>query len=221
MKPYKSNFEKVFDFGSFEDFALEEFHNGITTKLADIAFGKYFIYLRTPQNALFPCVIYNALLSHRAHRAKELPIIHFTKCEDLGLILQKKGAKAKLISENTFDYAVGSDERLSVKLFYGIKLPFCAKCVENYKKFFGIKKADFSGENLNLWANLFANDLLCALELESLRIESYNIFKAQNYFYLKYKRDSRTLGDSQDLQDSRTFSNLSDSRDSHKTKMEA
>lgn len=204
MKPYKSNFKKIFDFGSFEDFALEEFRSGITTKLADIAFGKYFIYLRTPQNALFPCVIYNALLSHKAHKARELPIIHFTKCEDLGLILQKKGAKAKIISENAFDYAVGNDERLSAKLFYGVKLPFCAKCVENYKKFFGIKKADFSEGNL--WANLFANDLLCALELESLRIKSYDIFKAQNYFYLQYKRDSRTLGDL---------------GDSHKNKMEA
>ncbi len=194
MKPYKSNFAKIFSFGSFEDFALEEFHNGITTKLADIAFGKYFIYLRTPQNALFPCVIYNALLSHKAHKARELPIIHFTKCEDLGEILQKRGAKAKLLRENAFDYAVGSDERLSVKLFYGVKLPFCAKCVENYKKFFGVKKVDFGGGNL--WANLFANDLLCALEMESLRIESCDIFKAQNSFYLQYKRDLRDFGDS-------------------------
>lgn len=201
MKPYKSNFSKVFNFGSFEDFALEEFRSGITIKLADIAFGKYFIYIRTPQNALFPCVIYNALLSHKAHRAKELPIIHFTKCDDLGEILQKKGAKAKIMVENAFNYAVGSDERLSAKLFYGVKLPFCAKCMENYKKFFSVKKAVFSGGNL--WANLFANDLLCALELESLRIESFDIFKAENYFYLTYKRNSRTLGDSHDLRESK------------------
>lgn len=194
MKP-KSNLKNIFDFGSLEDFALEEFHKGITTKLADIAFGKYFIYIKTPQNALLPCVVYNALLSHRAHRAKELPIIHFTKCEDLGKILQKKGAKAKIMRENAFDYAVGSDEKLSTKIFYGIKLPFCAKCTTNYKKFFGVKKLDTT----NLWANLFANDLLCALELESLRDKYCDIFRTQDYFYLQYKRDLRTLTDSCDL----------------------
>ena len=220
MKPYKSTFAKILSFPTFEDFALEAFHNGVAIKLADIAFGKYFIYLRTPQNALYPCVIYNALLSHRAHRAKELPTIHFTKCDDLGDIWQKKGAKAKLMRENAFDYAVGSDERLSTKIFYGVQLPFCAQCVENYKKFFGTKKVDFS----NLWANLFANDLLCALELESLRVESHNIFKAHNYFYLQYKRNSRDLddlSDSQFLGDSHDLQFLGKSRDSHKTKMEA
>ncbi len=201
MKPHKSNFTNILSFGSFEDFALEELRNGISIKFADIAFGKYFIYFRTPQNALIPCVIYNALLSHKAHKARELPIIHFTKCEDLDEVLQKCGAKAKRCDENAFDYAVGSNEKLSTKIFYGVKLPFCAKCIENYKKFFGIinlNKADF-GVGANLWANLFANDLLCALEIESLRQESnfdisYDIFRAQNYFYLQYKRDLGDLG---------------------------
>lgn len=186
MKPYKSNFAQILHFDSFEDFALEKFYNGITIKFADIIFGKYFIYLRTPQNVLYPCVIYNALLSHKAYKAKELPIIHFTKCEDLGEVLQKQGAKVKIMRENAFDYAVGSNERLSGKLFYGIKLPFCAKCVKNYRSFFSVKKI-----NVNLWVNLFTNELLSAIELESLRQTDYDIFKAQNHFYLTYKHGSK------------------------------
>lgn len=195
MKTYKSNFVQIFNFDSFESFALTEFHSGIVLKFADIAFGKYFIYLQTPQNALYPCVIYNALISHRAHIERQKPIIHFTKCKFLDALMQSKGAKAKIMKSNAFSYAVGSSERVSVKIFYDAKLPFCAECVKSYKKFFSIK--DFSAENAtNLWANLFANELLCAIELESLRRDNFEIFRAQDYFYLTYKRENeRDLGD--------------------------
>ena len=137
MKPYKSNFAR---------------------KLADIVLGKYFIYLRTPQNALYPCVIYNALISHRAHIARQKPIIHFTKCTDLDELMQNKGAKARIMRKNAFNYAVGSSERVSAKIFYDAKLPFCAKCVANYKRFFE------AFDEREIWQKIFQNELFSAIE---------------------------------------------------------
>lgn len=178
MKPYKSNFARIFSFDSFESFAFAEFHNGIALKLADIALGKYFIYLRTPQNALYPCVIYNALISHRAHIARQKPIIHFTKCADLDEILQNKGAKARIMTSNAFSYAVGSSERVSAKIFYDAKLPFCAKCVENYKRFFE------AFDEREIWQKMFQNELFSAIESQSLRVVGYSTKQADNHFYL-------------------------------------
>ena len=191
MKPHKSRFAQIFDFGSFESFALDWFKSGVAIRFSDIAFGKYFIYLKTPQNALYPCVIYNALISHKAHKGRQKPIIHFMQCEFLGEILQNNGAKAKIARENAFDYAVGSSEKTSAKLFYGIKLPFCAKCVETYNHIFALKMADFGKDDCNIWDRLFANDLLCAVEMESLRQNGYEIAKAKNHFYLARESNLR------------------------------
>lgn len=184
-----ANFAQIFNFSNFESFALGEFNNGIAVKLADIVCGKHFIYLQTPQNALYPCVIYNSLISHRAHKERQKPIIHFMQCKFLDEILQSKGAKAKIMRENAFDYAVGSSERVSVKIFYGVKLPFCTHCVDLYNNLFG--NSNFNARHL--WANLFENKQLCTIELESLRQESLDIFKAQNYFYQTYKRENSSM----------------------------
>lgn len=172
----KSAFAKILNFGSFEDFALEEFHSGIAINLADIAFGKYFIYLKSPQRALFPCVLYNSLLSTHAHRARQKPIIHFMQCEFLDEMLQNKDTKAKIFQQNTFDYAVGKDKNLSVKLFYGVRLPFCAKCVEIYNEVFG------AFDECDIWEKMFKNELFCAIEMDALRAESSAIIKQKNYF---------------------------------------
>lgn len=172
----KSAFAKIFNFGSFENFALEEFHNGIAIKLADIAFGKYFIYLKSPQRALFPCVLYNSLLPTSQHRAKQKPILHFCACEFLDEILQDKSTKAKIMNENAFDYAVGNSAHLSAKLFYGVKLPFCAKCVGIYNEVFG------AFDECDIWGKMFKNELFCAIEMDALRAESSAITKKSNYF---------------------------------------
>ncbi|MGX3011536.1 hypothetical protein ACWIUD_08260 [Helicobacter sp. 23-1044] len=172
------SFAKILNFGSFESFALDEFHNGIAIKLADIVLGKYFIYLRTPQNALYPCVIYNALISHRAHIARQKPIIHFTKCADLDALMQGNGAKARIMTSNAFSYAVGSSERVSAKIFYDAKLPFCAKCVENYKRFFE------AFDEREIWQKMFQNELFSAIESQSLRVVGYSTKQADNHFYL-------------------------------------
>lgn len=178
----KTTFAKMLDFGSFEDFAMREFKNGIGLKMADIISGKYFLYLRSPQNALFPCVLYNSLLSTRAYNAKKKPIIHFMKCEFFDEMLTLENAKAKIMRNNAFDYAIGGSVRFSTKLFYGIKLPFCAKCVESYKKIFG----DF--EDNYIWEKMFKNKLFLAIELESLKLESFDITSANNHFLMTYKR---------------------------------
>ena len=180
----KTSFAKMLNFGSFEGFVLKEFRNGIKLAMADIVYGKYFLYLQSPQNALFPCVIYNSLLPLRLHNQRRKPVIHFMKCDFLGEITDS--TKAKIMRENAFDYAVGSSVKFSAKLFYGIKLPFCAKCVESYEAIFG----DFD-EN-RIWDKMLKNELFSAIELESLKAESmaesFDISKADNHFVMVYKR---------------------------------
>lgn len=179
----KSPFAKILSFGSFEDFALREFKAGIALKFADIIKGKYFLYLRSPQNALFPCVLYNSLLSSAEHRAKQKPILHFLHCEFLSQILRAPSAKAKIMNENAFDYAVGNSAHLSGKLFFGVELPFCAKCIEHYNAIFGA----FDGANM--WGKMFRNELFCAIEMDALRVDGMEIKATKNHFYLTHKRE--------------------------------
>lgn len=179
----KTAFKKILNFPTFEDFALKEFHSGITLKRADIAFGKYFLYLRTPQNALHPCIIYNALLPSAEHRAKQKPILHFLACEFLGEILRLPSTKAKIMTKNAFDYAVGHSERLSTKIFYGVKLPFCARCVGIYNEIFG------AFDECDIWDKMFKNELFCAIEMGVLKIDGMEIVANKNHFSLKYKRE--------------------------------
>lgn len=173
---------KIFDFGSFEDFIVREFYNGISVKMADIISGKYFLYLQSPHNALFPCVVYNSLLPTSSHNARKKPIIHFMQCDFLGDILAVDSTKAKIMDNNAFDYVVGNNARFSTKIFYDVKLPFCAKCVESYEKIFGTFEDD------NIWAKMFQNELFSAIELESLKLEAFDIFKTNKYFFMTYKR---------------------------------
>ncbi|RDU63955.1 hypothetical protein [Helicobacter sp. MIT 14-3879] len=183
------------EFGSFEDFIMQEVKRGIPLKYADIIFGKYFIYFLTPKNILYPCIIYNSLLSPKAHKDRLKPLLHFYNCKNLYDILYLDSTKVKITRKNLFDYNVGLNKRYASKLFYDIPLPFCPLCVETYKLEFN----NFYEKNYNEDFVFF--DCLDDVKIKEEQIAiSSNIAISNNYslvdvnigngnFYLSYKRN--------------------------------
>lgn len=173
---------------TLEEFVLEGFKRGISVKYADIIVGKYFLYLLSNRNILYPCVIYKSRISLREHKGGLKPHIHFCNCKMLDEILTSPHAKAKLALENAFDYEVGFNGKYASNIFYDIELPFCELCVESYNNIFG----DFKG-GLKLWEALVSKQSFILNEEVALResltknLSYLTLHKDDRHFFLQYK----------------------------------
>lgn len=155
-------------FPSTEDFFLDKARNGIVVRYVDIIFGKYFIYILTPQNVLYPCVVYNYTMQPNEYAKHNKPFIHFCNCSSLWSMYDKDSSllKAKIPSSNLFDFQVGIGRNNSNKLFYDVELPFCPECVSVYEKVF--LKFNIN-EKFELWNMLFSTSKV--VKLEKIAIE--------------------------------------------------
>ncbi|RAX53842.1 hypothetical protein CCY99_05530 [Helicobacter sp. 16-1353] len=183
-------------FPNMEDFFVQKAKEGIIIKYADIIFGKYFIYILTPQNILYPCVIYNFILSPDEYKKHSKPKIHFCNCRDLWSIFDKDSIslKAKIPQHNLFDFQVGMGKNSSNKLFYNVELPFCPTCISVYETIF--LKFNLN-PRLELWNLLFASKRI--IKLEKIAIEDafsvnmnfvpMNVHIGDKNFYLTRKEN--------------------------------
>ena len=155
-------------FPNMQDFFLDKAKDGIAIKYADVVFGKYFIYILTPQNILYPCVIYNHTMLPSEYIKYNKPFIHFCNCNDLWSMYDKDSTilKAKIPSDGLFDFQVGLGRNSSNKLFYNVELPFCTKCIEIYEKLFLKFNAN---KNFEIWNMLFSTKRV--IKLEKIAIE--------------------------------------------------
>lgn len=162
-----SSDEKIV-FPNMQDFFLDKARDGIVIKYADIIFGKYFIYILTPQNILYPCVIYNHTVQPNEYAKHSKPFIHFCNCDELWSIYDKDSTilKAKIPSSKLFDFQVGLGRHISNKLFYNVELPFCPKCIEMYEKLF---LKFYANEKFEIWNMLFSTKRV--IKLEKIAIE--------------------------------------------------
>lgn len=173
---------------TLEEFVLEGFRRGINVKCADIIVGKYFLYLLSNRNILYPCVLYKSRISLREHKGGFKPRIHFCNCKMLDEALCSPYTKAKLALENAFDYEVGFNGKYASNIFYDVELPFCELCVESYNKIFG----DFSGE-LKLWEKLISHKSFVYNEQVALdksintNLSHLELHKDDRHFFLSYK----------------------------------
>ena len=186
-----SGSEKIV-FPNLEDFFLEKARDGVIVKYADIIFGKYFIYILTPQNILYPCVIYNYTMQPKAYSKYNKPFIHFCNCSELWSIYNVDSTllKAKIPTCNLFDFQVGVGCNNTNKLFYDVELPFCPKCVDIYERLF---LKFHINEHFELWNILFATKKV--IKLEKIAIEdainldskflAMDVEICDGYFHLK------------------------------------
>ncbi|MDE6886751.1 MAG: hypothetical protein K2P17_06915 [Helicobacteraceae bacterium] len=182
-------------FANLEDFFVSEAKEAILLKYADIIFGKYFIYLLTPQNKLYPCVVYNSVISQRLHKEKLKPVIHFCNCKDLWESYNKDSSslKAKIPLENSFNYSVGKN---STKIFYKVELPFCESCINIYENI--LFKFSYT---MDFHKELFLDKNILALEQitidNKLNTDSsfspMDIKLGDKYFILSYKKEKMWL----------------------------
>ncbi len=183
-------------FPNLNDFFVSEAKKGIMLRYADIVFGKYFIYILTPQNYLYPCVIYQAILSNRDYVTKGKPLIHFCNCRILWEIFDRhyNNLKAKIPECNAFDFKVGVIRSSVEKEFYDVELPFCSQCIKLYETLFLKFNAK---QNMELWNLLFADKQLVLSEKIAIesdidinqRFTSMNASICDRYFRLHYNKE--------------------------------
>ena len=184
--------DKKIVFPNMQDYFLDKARDGIVLRYADIIFGKYFIYILTPQNILYPCVIYNHTMQPSQYIRHNKPFIHFCNCDILWSLYDKDSTilKAKIPSNLLFDFQVGLGRHSSNKLFYDVELPFCPKCVEIYEKLF---LRFFVSENFEIWNILFSTNKILKLEKIAIedsinldsRFESFEVEISDRCFYLR------------------------------------
>lgn len=185
------------NFPNLEDFFLNQAREGIRLKYADIFFGKYFIYILTPQCILYPCVIYNSMIGQKDYENRSMPKVHFCNCKDLWAIYDKDSMryKAKIPQNNLFDFQVGIGKNSSNKLFYNTPLSMCETCIEVFETIF--LKFNLSPK-LEIWNLLFATSKISKLEKVALEdsinldvsFSHMNVHIGDKNFYL-----TRTLND--------------------------
>lgn len=186
-----SSFKEKLIFPNLDSFFIQKAEEGIVVKYADIVFGKYFIYILTPQNIIYPCVIYRFVLSPNDFKKGKKPIIHFCNCKDLWAIYDEDSIilKAKIPHSRLFDFQVGLGKNSSNKLFYNIELPLCETCKEVYESVF----LRFNlNPRLELWNLLFNSKKIKNLERIAIedsiqtdtRYTPMNVNIGENCFYL-------------------------------------
>ncbi len=186
--------KKDLEFPNLEDFFLEKVRNGVIVKYVDIIFGKYFLYILTPQNILYPCVIYNHIMQQNEYVKHSKPLIHFCKCNRLWSVYDKNATflKAKIPYNNSFDFQVGGGRNNSNKLFYNVELPFCNECIKIYERLF---LKFHVNEHFELWNNIFLTKNVIELEKKAIEYAinldsnflSMDVDINDGYFYLRRK----------------------------------